>query len=75
MIVRLHTTRKPELRVFTQKEMGPPHVIKRFDGLYEVVLTRAQQQRPFLVPRLETGFFGITDGPAAAAAVNSATNP
>jgi hypothetical protein len=75
MIVRLHTTKQPELRIFTHKEMGPPHVIRRFDGLYEVILARAQQAKPYIVPRLESGFFGIADGPAAANAVNSATNP
>ena len=58
-----------ELRTFTRKEMGPPQVVKRFDGLYEVVLTRSAQERPFLVPRLEDGFFGIPDGEAAAAAI------
>ena len=68
-IARLHGKKPPEIGVFTREEMGPPHVIKRFDGLYEVVLTRSAQGKPYLIPRLESGFFGIPDGESAAAAV------
>ena len=50
-----------------RRPMGPPHLIKRFDGLYELVLARSAQEKPYLVPRLESGFFGIPDGEAAAA--------
>ena len=64
--------KKLNLRVFTREEMGPPHVIKRFDGLYEVVLVRSAQDKPYLIPRLEAGFFGITDGEAAEQAINTA---
>jgi hypothetical protein len=74
-IVRLHGKKPPELRVFTRQEMGPPHVVKRLDGLYEIILSRSAQGKPYLVPRLEAGFFGITDGPAAAGAINAVTNP
>ncbi len=74
-IARLHGKKPPELRVFSRAEMGPPHVIKRFDGFYEVVLTRSAQGKPYLVPRLESGFFGVKDGNAAAGAINSAMNP
>ena len=72
MIARWHAGKALELRVFTRREMGPPLVVKRFDGLYEVVLTRSAQERPFLVPRLEDGFFGIPDGEAAATAIKKA---
>ena len=48
-------------------------VIKRLDGLYEVVLTRNAQDKPYLVPRLESGFFGIRDGEGAAAAISKVT--
>jgi hypothetical protein len=68
-IARLHGKKSPELRVFTHREMGPPHVVKRLDGLYEIVLTRSAQGRPYLIPRLESGFFGIKDAKAAAAAI------
>jgi hypothetical protein len=68
-IARWHSTKAAEVRVFSRAEMGPPHVIKRFDGLYEVILQRSAQDKPFLVPRLESGFFGIPDGEAAAAAI------
>jgi len=71
-IARLHGKKPAELRVFTRKEMGPPHLIKRFDGLYEIVLTRSAQGKPYLVPRLEAGFFGISNGEAAVAAIKAA---
>jgi hypothetical protein len=70
-IARMHGKKPPELRVFTRKEMGPPHLIKRFDGLEEVVLSRNAQGKPYLIPRLESGFFGIKDGEAAAAAIRT----
>ena len=73
-IAQLHGRQPPELRVFTREEMGPPHVVKRLDGLYEVVLTRSAQGKPYLIPRLESGFFGIKDGNAAAAAIKTAMN-
>jgi hypothetical protein len=71
-IARMHSRKPVELRVFSRAEMGPPQVVKRFDGLYEVILARAAQDRPHLVPRLESGFFGIPDGEAAAEAVRHA---
>ena len=64
-----------QLRVFAPEEMGAPHVVKRLDGLYEVVLTRSAQGKPYLIPRLESGFFGIKDGDAAVGAINAAMNP
>jgi hypothetical protein len=70
-IARLHWKKPLELRVFSREEMGPPHVIKRFDGLYEIVLTRSAQGKPYLIPRLESGFFGIPDGHAAEQAINA----
>jgi hypothetical protein len=69
LIARWHAKKPVELRVFTRAEMGPPQVIRRFDGLDEVILNRNAQDKPYLVPRLESGFFGIADGEAAAAAV------
>ena len=74
-IARLHGKKPPEFRVFTREELAPPHVVKRLDGLYEVILTRRAQDKPYIMPVLESGFFGIPDGPAAAAAINAATNP
>jgi hypothetical protein len=70
-IARLHGKKPAELRVFTRDEMGPPHVVKRLDGLDEVVLTRRAQDRPYIMPPLESGFFGIPDGQAAAAAIQA----
>jgi hypothetical protein len=70
-IARLDWHKPADLRVFTREEMGPPHVIRRFDGLYEVVLTRSAQGKPYLIPRLESGFFGIPDGETAADAIRA----
>jgi hypothetical protein len=75
LIARWHAKSPVELRIFTRAEMAPPHVIKRLDGLYEVILTRSAQDKPYLVPRLESGFFGIPDGEAAAAAMKKAMAP
>jgi len=69
LIARWHSRSPVELQVFTRKEMGPPQVIRRFDGLFEVILARSAQDKPYLVPRLEAGFYGIADGVAAAEAV------
>jgi hypothetical protein len=73
-IARLHGRKPPELRVFTRDEMAPPHVVRRLDGLYEVILTRGAQAKPYLIPRLESGFFGIKDGEAAASAIRAVMN-
>ena len=70
-IARLHQKKPLELRTFTRQEMGPPHLIKRFDGLYEIVLVRSAQEKPYLIPRLESGFFGIPNGEAAVAAIRN----
>jgi len=73
-IARLHSKKPPELRVFTREEIGPPHLIKRLDGLDEIVLTRSAQGKPYLIPRLESGFFGISDGDAAITAIKAVMN-
>ncbi|MCE0483833.1 MAG: hypothetical protein LV479_06315 [Methylacidiphilales bacterium] len=75
-IAELVPNQSSRLRVFSLAEMAPPHIVKRpFDDLYDVVLTQAAQGNPHLTPRLDSGFFGIRDGNAAAEAINSATNP
>jgi hypothetical protein len=74
-IARLHSKEPTEIRVFERKEMGSPHVVRRLDGLYEVVLTRRAQEKPYLIPALESGFFGIRDGNAAAEAIYKAMTP
>jgi hypothetical protein len=73
-IARLHGKKPAEFRTFTRSEMAPPHVVKRLDGLYEVILTRRAQDKPFIIPPLESGFFGIPDGPVAAAEISSLMN-
>jgi hypothetical protein len=51
--------------------MVPPHVVKRLDGLDEVILTRRARDKPYIMPPLESGFFGISDGGAAVKAIES----
>jgi hypothetical protein len=70
-IAQLRRNRPPELHVFTREEMGPPQVVKRFDGLYDLILSRSSQNKPYLAPRLESGFFGIPDGEAADQAIRT----
>ena len=74
-IAELHKNRSPHFRFFSDWEMGPPQLEKRFDGLYDVVLTLRAQGKPYLKPTLDSGFFGLENGEAAAGAINSTKNP
>jgi hypothetical protein len=74
-IAELVRDKPPQLRVFRPDEMGAPQIAKRFDGLYDVVLTLRAQSNPHLQPRLDSGFFGLPNGELAAGAVNTAINP
>ena len=74
-IAELRQNESPHLRVFTPEERVPPQLVKRFDGLYDIILTRRAQQNPHLKPRLDSGFFGLENGEDAAGAINSALNP
>ena len=73
LIAELIKKQAPHLRVFSSEEMAPPQVVKRLDGLYNVILTRRAQDHPHLQPRLDSGFFGLVDGEMAARAINSIT--
>jgi len=69
-IVELVPHKPPRLRVFSAHELAPPLAVKRFDGLYNLVLThRAQEGLPHLAPRLEDAFFGLPNTEAASEAV------
>ena len=74
-IAELPKKQSPQLRVFSVTEMAPPQVVKRFDGLYDVILTRRAQENPHLKPDLYAGFFGLENGEAAAGAIEAALNP
>jgi hypothetical protein len=74
-IVELRRDQPPHFRVFSATEMGPPQVVKRFDGLYDLVLTLRAQEQPHLKPPLDSGFFGLKDGEQAAGAINLSVNP
>jgi hypothetical protein len=71
LIAELSKKKLPTLRVFTPDEMAPPQMMKRIDGLYNVILTRRAQDHPHLQPQLDSGFFGLVDGETAIRAVNS----
>jgi hypothetical protein len=75
LIAELGKNRKPGFRVFTSEEMAPPQVVKRFDGLYDVILTQRAQANPHLQPRLDSGFFGVVDGAEVVTAIKKATPP
>ena len=61
-----------KVRVFSPHELAPPLVVKRMDGLHNLILThRAQEQWPHLYPRLEDAFFGLTETENAVAAIEA----
>ena len=69
-IAEIFAHKPPRLRVFSANELAPPLAVKRFDGLYNLVLThRAQEGLPHLAPRLEDAFFGLPNTEAASEAV------
>jgi len=74
-IAELRRDQPPLLRIFSVTEMGPPQITKRFDSLYDLILTRRAQELPHLTPPLDSGFFGLKDGEKAASAINLSTNP
>ena len=69
-IAETHPPGTPSLRVFSPHELAPPLAVKRFDGLYNLVLThRAQEQIDHLAPRLEDAFFGLAETETATVAI------
>jgi hypothetical protein len=69
-IAELPKRHPPKVRVFSPHELGPPLVVKRMDGLYNLILTnRAQEQWPHLYPRIEDAFFGLTETESASEAI------
>jgi len=69
-IAELPSHGAPRVRVFSPHELAPPLAVKRFDGLYNLVLThRAQEQIDHLAPRLEDAFFGLPETESASAAI------
>jgi hypothetical protein len=74
-IAESHGEQAPLLRVFSVMEMGPPRLVKRFDGLYDLVLTLRAQENPHLKPPLDSGFFGLKDGGQAAGAIQAIRHP
>jgi len=73
-IAELHPDQPPHLRVFTAGEMAPPQLVKRFDGLQDLILTRRALDNPHLTPRLDAGFFGLEDASAAEKAIRANWN-
>ena len=62
----------PKVRNFSPHELAEPLAVKRFDGLYNLVLThRAQEQLPHLNPRLEDAFFGLKETESASEAISA----
>ena len=61
----------PALRVFSPEEMTAPVLRKRFDGFYDLILTKRALANPHLRPRLDAGFFGLENGEQAVSAVKA----
>ncbi len=73
-IAELKKNAPPDLRLFTEAETCPPHLVKRWDGLQDVILTQSALDHPHLTPRLSAGFFGLEgEGEKAVAAINQST--
>jgi hypothetical protein len=71
-IAEMRENQPPQLRVFSAEEMSAPRLVKRFDGLCDLILTRRALENPHLTPRLDSGFFGLEDASAAAEAIQAA---
>lgn len=65
-IAELQPKGAPLWHEFSEEELAAPQVVKRFDGLYDVILTHRAQSNPHLQPQLDAGFFGIADGECCA---------
>jgi hypothetical protein len=58
-----------KVHVFRAEDLAALHVVKRFDGLEDVILSKRTRENPHLKPRLEHGFFGLVDGTPAVQAI------
>jgi hypothetical protein len=59
LTAELQKKRPPKLQVF---RAGPPQVVKRFDGLDNVIFSERLRENPHLTPRLVDGFLGVEKG-------------
>ncbi len=61
----------PATRIFSAENLEALQVVKRFDGSWDLILSRRAQENPHLKPRLEDGFFGIENGEQVADTIRS----
>ena len=60
----------PKFRVFSHDDLAALQFVKQY-GMEAVILSRRAAENPHLTPRLEEGFFGLTDGVAAMEAIRN----
>jgi hypothetical protein len=63
----------PKLREFSREDIEAMQFVKQY-GLEAVILSRRAAENPHLAPRLEEGFFGLSDGVAAMEAIREGRN-
>jgi hypothetical protein len=51
--------RPPALREFSMEDLQALRVVRRFDGLHDLMMSRRFAENPQLQPPLNAGFFGI----------------
>ena len=64
----------PKLIVFSHEDLDALQFMRQY-GLEAVILSRRAAENPHLTPRLEEGFFGLSDGEAAMEAVRECREP
>jgi hypothetical protein len=64
----------PKLREFSRDDLEAIQFVKQY-GLETVILSRRAAGNPHLAPKLEEGFFGLSDGVAAMEAIRSCGGP
>jgi hypothetical protein len=64
----------PKLIVFSPDDLDALQFMRQY-GLEAVILSRRAAENPHLTPRLEEGFFGLSDGVAAMEAIREGREP
>jgi len=63
----------PKFRVFGTDDIEALQFLKQRGGFESIVLARRAAENPHLQPRLEDGFFGLSDGEAALEAIRASS--
>ncbi len=61
----------PLIHFFNAESVAALHIVKRFDHLEDVILSRRTLENPHLKPKLTDGFLGVEKGEQAAEAIRT----